>query len=42
MSTSGGDPDCKGVACGKGYEVKDAQHSVCIYLCVHVCLEGVM
>lgn len=42
VCTSGGDPDRKGVACGKGYEVKDALHSVCIYLCVHVCLGGVM
>lgn len=42
VCTSGGDPDRKGAACGKGYEVKDALHSICIYLCVHVCLEGVM
>lgn len=35
-------PTAKGVACGKGCKVKDALRSVCIYLCVHVCPEGVM
>lgn len=37
--TSGGDPDSP---VGKGCQVKDTLLSVCIYLCVHVCLEGVM
>lgn len=42
VCTSGGDPDRKGIACGKGYEVKDALHSVCVYLNVHEYPEGVM
>lgn len=39
VCTSGGDPDSP---VGKGCQVKDTLHSVCIYPCVHVCLEGVM
>lgn len=39
VCTSGGDPASP---VGKGCQVKDTLLSVCIDLCVHVCLEGVM
>lgn len=29
------------LACGKGCDVTDALHPACVYLCVHVCLQGV-
>lgn len=39
VCTSGGDPDSP---VGKGCQVKDTLHSVCLNPRVHVCLEGVM
>lgn len=39
VCTSGGDPDSP---VGKGCQVKDTLHCVCMYLCVRVCPEGVM
>lgn len=37
VCTSGGDPGCTGVSCGKGYEVKDAVQSLYEYIYVCMC-----